>query len=129
MADPLGVLWMRAVGKAKIKGLNVAADPSLIEIPPVNVNIQTGSIEVQCKGFQDRPPHESFNHLRTPFLPWSWSSSEESEQSRKAFVMSQDHFTWNERLRLVKRTLDPQVTGKKIKGIAHINFTRHVGYD
>ena len=115
MVDPLGVIWSSVVGKADIRGYDVAADSSLLESPSLNVNLQTGCIEVECQGYQDRPPHESYNHLRTPFLPWSWPSSEGAEESREAFVSSQDHFMWSERLRLFKQGWDPLFGGMKVK--------------
>jgi len=99
MEYPPKVLWSNTVGKVNEMGFRIAAPSSLIEIPAVNVNLTTESLEVECQGYQDRPPHESFNHLRTPFLPWSWSTCEEPEESRLAFVMSQDYDVWSERLR------------------------------
>ena len=100
MEHPPTVFWDNTFGKIGRRGFKIAAQSSSsLEIPTVNVDLASDTFEVECQGFQDRPPHESFNHVSAPFLPWSWPSSEDPEESRLAFVMSQDYQSWSERLR------------------------------
>ena len=100
---PTSVLLNNTTGAVEEFGFKLAVPSNLIEVPTVKVDLSSGSTEIECRAFQDRPPHEGFNHLRAPFLPWAWSNCEEPEKSRLAFVLSQDFSVWTERLNTLKQ--------------------------
>ena len=105
-ANPTALLWGNTFGKAEEFGFKIASSPqTLLDIPTVKIDLSSGALEVECRGYQDRPPHEGFNHLRTPFMPWGWTNAGESdeEQNRSAFLQSQDYSTWSEKLRVLRK--------------------------
>ena len=100
---PASVLLNGTVGTVAEFGFKIATPTNLIDVPTVRVDLSNGSTKIECRAFQDRPPHEGFNHLKGPFLPWAWSNSEEPENSRLAFVLSQDFSVWTERMEKLSR--------------------------
>lgn len=104
--NPTTLLWENTFGKVEQFGFKIASSPqTLLNVPTVKIDLSSGDLELECRGYQDQPPHEGFNHLRTPFMPWGWSKVEnsEEEQNRLAFIQSQDYSTWSEKLRVLRK--------------------------
>ena len=103
--------WDKAFERVGKHGFKISSDTSLLDVPTVKVDLESGSLEVQCRGFQERPPHEGFNHLKTPFLPWGWPSTQDQDHSRSAFVFSQDYASWSKRLEVLRK-FERSISGK-----------------
>ena len=87
------------------KGLN-----PLENFPAITLNLESLTLdeelryEIQCQNVQERPPHESYNFLKHPFLPLAKEKPPEKIQDlehpeKLAFALASQYQLWKNKLK------------------------------